>query len=559
MATRKARRTSGAITHRSAAATQSGVGMMVFVAQSTWAQDLAETVATGAGWIRMDIPIGPYGNLTGSVFTPDTTQAAFYNQACQQAKAAGLKICLDIGALYPVSGSEATYNTNNAAYLRSISQNIGQYVDLWQVFNENDGSDYRTQTGITMDQPYLDRFAVAMASARTALQQYSTAPVTTNPFGYPVDEARYTRWQTFYDTVGASCDVIGVDAYPEKSATNISNIPLFLNRFKARYGKPVAVLEFGLPSVASYGTYTEVGQTIVDQIAAVMSADPLCAALYEVRDRGTDTTDGEDMFGLMDINFNHKSYYGAVQTEVLSWRGVVTPPPTGTETYAQVIARVGSILYLTLDNTSGTTSPDASGLNRNGTLSGSYTLSAASSMGNSSLATAFTPTGFGQVSVAHNAAFNFGTGTADRWSVVFRLKPTSIPTGWPGLMVKGDSGATNGGWGIYLGSPEGSIVYKAQGSTWGSDFGDATKVAVAGTWAHWALVWNGSVLSWYKNGTVLPSASTALPANTPTNTTAFILNKVDDWGDNVLDEVSLHSTALTSQNIADLATAQSHA
>jgi hypothetical protein len=138
------------------------------------------------------------------------------------------------------------------------------------------------------------------------------------------------------------------------------------------------------------------------------------------------------------------------------------------------------------------------------------------------------------------------------------MKPTSIPSGWPGVMFKGDASAANGGWGLYIGSPEGSLIYKSQGSTWGSDYGDTSKVAVVGQWTHWALIWNGSVLSFYKDGLVCPSASTALPAGTNGDTTALILNKLDQWGDNVFDQVSLHSTALSSQDIADLYAAQSY-
>lgn len=298
-----------------------GVGMMVFVNQSTWARDLQETVASGATWIRMDIPIGIYGNVTNGVFYPDQNQVNFYRQAAQQADAAGLKIVLVMAAAYNSDAwSEQQFRDYNGQYWKAVSQNIGQYVDLWQIFNEHDGRDYRNHAPVSLTAAYLDRMRLALLQARTELRKHSNAPITTTPFGYPVDEARYTKWQTFFDGVGPSLDVIGVHAYPEKSATVINRVPTYINRLKARYNKPVAVLEYGLPSVAGYGTEAEVGKAITDQIAAIMSAEPMTATLYQLRDRGTDSNNGEMVFGVLRNDFTKKSYYNAVVAEVNKWR-----------------------------------------------------------------------------------------------------------------------------------------------------------------------------------------------------------------------------------------------
>lgn len=223
------------------------------------------------------------------------------------------------------------------------------------------------------------------------------------------------------------------------------------------------------------------------------------------------------------------------------------------ETYPQVITRLGAELYLTLDNPTGTSSPDRSGHNRNGTLTGTYTLNAASGMADGSKATTFTAAGYGQISVPHNAAFNFAAGFGAAWSIVFRLKVTSLSgNGWPGLMVKGDEAAANGGWGIFTAAPAGEVEFIARGIEHPSTVGDATKVAVPGVWAHWALVYNGTDLRFYKDGALCPGATTTLPACTPTGTTPLLINKTGPWGNNTLDEVSLHSVALTATNITDL-------
>jgi hypothetical protein len=311
----------GPVGAESASERPPGVGMMVFVQQATWARDLEETVASGATWIRMDIPIGVYGSVSNGVFTPNQAKADFYRSAAQQADAAGLKIVLVMAAAYNSdSWSEAQFRDYNGQYWKAVSKNIGQYVDLWQIFNEHDGRDYRNHAPISLTAAYLTRFRDTLASARTAVRTYSSAPLTTTPYGYPVDEARYTRWQTFFDGIGPSLDVIGVHAYPEKSAEVIGRVPMYIKRLKGRYDKPVAVLEFGLPSVAGYGTSAEVGKAIAHEINAIMGAAPMTATLYQLRDRGTDTNNGEMVFGILRDDFSKKDYYDTVVAEMKRWR-----------------------------------------------------------------------------------------------------------------------------------------------------------------------------------------------------------------------------------------------
>jgi hypothetical protein len=311
----------GPVGAESASERPPGVGMMVFVQQATWARDLEETVASGATWIRMDIPIGVYGSVSNGVFTPNQAKADFYRSAAQQADAAGLKIVLVMAAAYNSdSWSEAQFRDYNGQYWKAVSKNIGQYVDLWQIFNEHDGRDYRNHAPISLTAAYLTRFRDTLASARTAVRTYSSAPLTTTAYGYPVDEARYTRWQTFFDGIGPSLDVIGVHAYPEKSAEVIGRVPMYIKRLKGRYDKPVAVLEFGLPSVAGYGTSAEVGKAIAHEINAIMGAAPMTATLYQLRDRGTDTNNGEMVFGILRDDFSKKDYYDTVVAEMKRWR-----------------------------------------------------------------------------------------------------------------------------------------------------------------------------------------------------------------------------------------------
>jgi hypothetical protein len=46
----------------------------------------------------------------------------------------------------------------------------------------------------------------------------------------------------------------------------------------------------------------------------------MTATLYQLRDRGTDTNNGEMVFGILRDDFSKKEYYDTVVTEVKRWR-----------------------------------------------------------------------------------------------------------------------------------------------------------------------------------------------------------------------------------------------
>ena len=297
------------------------LGAMVFVQQDSFDKDLAATVAAGFTWIRMDIPIGSYGWFDNGTFVTRPGMAKFYRRAVRRAKAAGLKVVLVMASMYNSDDwSEAQFRKYNARYVRAVSHNIGKYVDLWQIFNEHDGRDYRNHAPIELSAAYLRRMRDTLHALRTALRQHSSAPVTTTPFGYPVNKARYRKWVKFFDGIGSSLDVICIHAYPEKSADTITQVPTYINSLRKRYKKPVGILEFGLPSVSGYGDAGDVGRAVVAQIAAIMRAHPFVATMYQLRDRGSSSTDGELAFGVLNHDWTKKRYYGAVTAEVKKWR-----------------------------------------------------------------------------------------------------------------------------------------------------------------------------------------------------------------------------------------------
>ena len=305
------------------------LGMMVFLDPTQpgeFTKDLAAVKETGSTWIRMGIPSWSAGGVVGGQFVPNTANMDYFTSCARQAREAGLKVVLIMADAHNNNTwTEEQFRQYNSQYWEHVSYRLGQYVDLWQVFNEHDGRDYRNHnalggSGSWFPAGYLERMRLALATANTSVHKYSSAPLTTTPFGYPVNQPRYDRWVTFFDGVGSSLDVIGLHMYPEKNQAIINLAPTYMNQLKARYNKPIAVLEFGLPAVSGYGSETEVGDAVVRQIQAIMSANPYAATLYQLRDRGTNANDGEQMFGILRNDWSKKSYYTAVVDEVKQWQ-----------------------------------------------------------------------------------------------------------------------------------------------------------------------------------------------------------------------------------------------
>lgn len=284
-------------------------------------RDLKEVVASGSTWIRMGIPSWVAGRIHEGEFEPNEKRIKFYVDAVKMAKAADLKIVfIQANALNSDSWSDREFLEYNSQYWEYISLRFGRYVDLWQVFNEHDASDFRNHRAIRTsgDFPdgYLARLRSALMTARKALRTHSDAPMTSPPLGYPINADRYVRWETFFDAVSPALDVISVHAYPGSSTESIDLLADYLKRLKERYDKPIAVTEFGVPSVRRSGTDDAIGTTIARQIKAIASVDPLCAIVYQLRDRGSDSGDSEQMFGLVRADFSRKPYFKTVADQI---------------------------------------------------------------------------------------------------------------------------------------------------------------------------------------------------------------------------------------------------
>lgn len=320
--------------------TAPAVGVYVVVNHaepSHFERDLQQVLASGSTWIRMGMPSWVAGRIHNGTFVPNEERVDFYVDAVRKARAEGLKVAfIQANALNRDSWTDVQFLAYNSQYWRYIAMRFGPYVDLWQVFNEHDASDFRNHRRLStsgeLPAGYLTRLRTALMTARTALREHSAAPMTSPPLGYPINEDRYSRWVTFFDAVTPALDVISVHAYPGNSQRSIDLVTTYLHRLKERYGKPVAVTEFGVPSVRSSGTNAEIGTAIARQIEAIAAADPLCAIVYQLRDRGVNSSDSEQMFGLVRHDFTRKPYFQTVAREISSQNFVVSATEIGRHT-----------------------------------------------------------------------------------------------------------------------------------------------------------------------------------------------------------------------------------
>lgn len=300
-------------------------GFMVFLGSGTAGvdQDIAGIKAAGGTWARLGMYNAGSFNASG-VFVPTTATWDHFKYACQTAKAAGLKVIWDAADTLRISSTltDAQWIVWQKSMWKYMAQTLGPWVDAWQIFNEHDGRHIRDFSPVpTLTTAYLTFFRDALQGARNSIREHHTGPVGTTVFGYPMDAARLAKWFQFHDAVSGQMDYIGLHAYPEFNGAVLTD---YVNQVYARYNKPVAVLEFGVPDAGGYGTpplYLRVGDGIVIQNNALLACGKskfLCNTLFSLRNRVQGGT-GEGGFGILDNNWAKKAYWQTVVNSIARW------------------------------------------------------------------------------------------------------------------------------------------------------------------------------------------------------------------------------------------------
>jgi hypothetical protein len=281
----------------------SGIGTRSFDA------DVSRITALAGGWVRFAVlPVDVVHDWNvGASIVWDAGALDEYGGALDAATAAGLKICLL--TVTGVTGvPDRTYLDVMESYWRVLARRFGDRVDVWQVFNEADGTDFKDHTELPhgVDPAYLDRLNTALSSARRAIHSESPGvALTTNAGGFPVDDATESRWHTYFGGISDSLDLLTVDVYPELSPEAIASLPRRLRTLKDAFDKPVAVGEFGLPTGPGRFSEAQQSTSLCDTLHALVGSVAEHLIIYQLRDEGHGSpTDG---FGIFDATGSPKS------------------------------------------------------------------------------------------------------------------------------------------------------------------------------------------------------------------------------------------------------------
>jgi hypothetical protein len=248
--------------------------------------------------------------------------------------------------------------------------------------------------------------------------------------------------------------------------------------------------------------------------------------------------------------------------------GPTSPPATATVTvvvsnpsYETVVLSDSPVGYWRLNETTGTTAADSSGHSNTGTYVGTHALGATSPITNDSTSRALDLTGTqetvnGYVTIPDSSTLNITTSalTIECW--VKSKSPSGTTTNpYAGLFFKQSSGSN--GWGINHDSngqfPVGSVVTSGStntSTTYGIPNDDTN------TWMMVDVVYTGSSIQIYENGTAVGSPVSLTGAILTTSGTTMCIGNIItgsspypyQWTGYIC-EVSVYNTALSSTRI----------
>lgn len=255
------------------------------------------------------VRVGPAaGLLAPSRGTWSDKWTKVYQEAFRYARHKGLRVYLILAGVpdWAQHYSHDEYRVACQEFWTGMAKRFGHLVDIWQLFNEADASDYQTFEDVQSDdKDYFRRLRRLLKSGRAIFHQYD-GKVTTNLYGWPVDDSQEHRWRTVLDQIHTGLDIIGLDLYPADNKKQIRLLPGRVQRVEKRYDIPVFVAEIGL-QVAGQWDAGDQENFLPAAIRSVSRARPYGVALYELRD-----SHGSGHFGIEKTNGSRKPSFGPV-------------------------------------------------------------------------------------------------------------------------------------------------------------------------------------------------------------------------------------------------------
>jgi hypothetical protein len=215
----------------------------------------------------------------------------------------------------------------------------------------------------------------------------------------------------------------------------------------------------------------------------------------------------------------------------------------------EIAALYGLIGHWKLDETSGTTAADSSGLGNHGTYAGSPTLGVAAAF---DLGAHFPTNGTMLTAPASSSLNSLGTSNAN-FCVAFWVKPSTAPGDWRPLIHKGAANFDRGP-GIWLNPGNTRIHFKVSTSANNNEGTDSVASLTPNAWSHVAFVKAGNKWRCYINA-ILDTEFTLSGTTTGNSGPLYIGD--DPWyaGSNVyMDDIRIYNRALCPSEITALKT-----
>lgn len=278
-----------------------------------------DLVANGQMWVRIGIAswVVSTGGSVDAITWSDQGLAA-YDQALSYAHCKGLHVFLVTSGApdWAQNFAFADYVKVSRDYWTFLAQRYRDDVDVWQVFNEADGSDFRQfkPLGVNgLSSSYLQQLKVLIETAGAVIHRANPrVKVTTNASGYPMNDAEQADWFRYFDVLAPVLDTVTVDVYPGTDSGEIDKLGARIALLQARYNKPVSIGEIGIPTCRGCSSETDQRIYMPRVIASLKKGAPAVILYYLLQDTGDDAGQDGSSFAIISDDGTHKPAYDAI-------------------------------------------------------------------------------------------------------------------------------------------------------------------------------------------------------------------------------------------------------
>lgn len=265
--------------------------------------DLEEAATLGMTWVRFAVVAHDVVDGWGDGDRPvelDEDEMEALVWGIDQATARDLRVCLmTVDAPVPDVDPETSLAMLRH-YWEALADALAPGVPQWQIFNEPDGQHFQTFEAFSVgpSEEYLGHLAECLSVAREVIHSRNPdALVTTNLYGFPVNDATEESWVRVLDAIARSIDVITLSAYPQLNEGELLELPERIQRLEERYGLDVVIGEIGLQTCEDCFTEQQQASAFDRYLEALAASRARVVFFYELRDSDGET--GEGTFGVL--------------------------------------------------------------------------------------------------------------------------------------------------------------------------------------------------------------------------------------------------------------------